>query len=424
MASRLRVLLISFYFPPAGGGGVRRPLKLAQQLPSFGIEMHVLAPGDPKWIHRDEDAVLPEDAVVWRAGYHGPRGRRPAEEIYGLRGIDRLQRHLALLPRRLVVPDENAPWVLTAAPRAIQIVREAEIDLVVTTSPPNSIHAIGALVSRVTGVPWVADLRDSIVAKPDRRIERRTVRVKERTQVTVARLVAKRAAAVTAVTHKIADETKALNSRLHVEVIPNGADFDDYDGIPFRGSTSFRITHTGSFFAARDPRPFLTALGRADPDVVARFVGDFRSSDYDWAVKNGVADRLQLIPFVSHRQALELQRDSEALLLLLPDVGERGRDVPSGKIFEYLASRRPILAVVPPEGSAAELIREANAGVVAAPDDVDAIADAIASLVARWRSNTLEPPPLPDQLRDRLDRRERSREFAALLHEVAAAAKG
>ena len=81
----MKVLLVTMYFPPAGGGGVQRPLKIATHLPSFGIETHVLAPDDPKWVHRDEDAVPPTQAWVHRARYHGPRGRIPSEELYALR---------------------------------------------------------------------------------------------------------------------------------------------------------------------------------------------------------------------------------------------------------------------------------------------------------------------------------------------------
>jgi glycosyltransferase involved in cell wall biosynthesis len=414
-----RVLLISFYFPPAGGGGVQRPLKLAAQLPQFGIETEVLAPDDPKWIHRDQQLRLPDGVPVARARYFGPRGRLPAEELYGRRGVDRLLKRLALAPRRFVLPDENAPWALTAVPQAVRLVRRLGIDVVLTTSPPNSINLIGAAVKHATGVRWVADLRDSVIAKPDRDLDRLAVRIKERTQASVARVVAARADAVVAATFKIADEMRSLNSSLRVETIANGSDFDDFDGLVYRPSDRFRITHTGSFFGARSPRPFLRALALSDETVVARFVGDFRAADRAWAAERGLADRLELHPFLPHQRTLELQRDSEALLLLLPDVGERGRDVPSGKLFEYLAAGRPILASVPTDGSAADLIREAQAGIVTRPDDVEGMRAAIAQLVARRQAGTLELSPLDENLRSRIDRLARSAEFAELIHELA-----
>ena len=273
------MLLVVFYFPPAGGGGVGRPLKLAAHLPRLGVTTHVLAPVDPRWIHRDEERRVPSAATVHRARYFGPRGRRPLEELHGLHGLERLGRRIALTPRRFVVPDENATWVLTALPRAVKIVRELGIDVVVTTSPPNSINLIGAAVKRVTGVRWVADLRDSVAAPPDRYTKRLSGRLKERCQKPVASMVARRADAVVTTTAAIATEMKALNPGLRTAVIPNGADFDDFEGLAYRPGPRFRITHTGSFFGARDARPFLRALAASDEAVVARFVGDFRAVD-------------------------------------------------------------------------------------------------------------------------------------------------
>src|SRR5205823_11903857 len=103
----VKVLLVTMYFPPSGGGGVQRPLKLATHLPELGIETHVLAPDDPQWIHRDEDLPMPTLAWVHRARFLGPRGRRPAEELHGTAGLERYSRQLQLFGRRLLVPDEG-----------------------------------------------------------------------------------------------------------------------------------------------------------------------------------------------------------------------------------------------------------------------------------------------------------------------------
>ena len=112
-------------------------------------------------------------------------------------------------------------------------------------------------------------------------------------------------------------------------------------GSSTRLSDRFRITHAGSFFGKRDPRPFLTALRETGLDIQARFLGDFRSADREWAEQLGLGDRLELIPYAPRRRSLELQRDSEALLLLIPEAGGRGKGVLSGKVFEYLAAERP-----------------------------------------------------------------------------------
>jgi glycosyltransferase involved in cell wall biosynthesis len=416
----VKVLLVTMYFPPAGGGGVQRPLKLATHLPELGIETHVLAPDDPKWIHRDEDLHAPTLAWVHRARYLGPKGRRPAEELHGTQGIERYTKQLQLAGRRLLVPDENVSWNVTAIPAAIRIARREGIDVVVTTSPPSSVHLIGAAVKRAVRIPWIADLRDSIVAHPHRHAERLLVRAKEQGEHAVAALVARQADAIVAVSDAIAEEMRARNPRGAVTTIANGSDFDDFAGLAYARGDRFRITHTGSFFGKRDPRPFLTALKQTGlEDVVARFLGDFRSSDREWAEQLELGDRLELIPYAPRRRSLELQRDSDALLLLIPDAGGRGRGVLSGKVFEYLAAERPILALVPPDGAAAGLIRDAKAGIVVAPDDVDGIAAALRELHAVWSRGGLGEAPLEEEWRRRVSRRARVEEFARLLEAVA-----
>jgi glycosyltransferase involved in cell wall biosynthesis len=414
----MRVLLVTMYFPPAGGAGVARPTKTAGQLAELGFDVHVLAPHDSKWIARDEEAAVPKNVTVHRARYVGPRGRLPAEELHGLEGIDRALKQAALFSRRLLVPDEFVSWGATAIPAARRIVREQGIDVLLTTSPPPSLNLIGAAVTELTGVPWVADLRDSVAANPDRRVESAAVRFKEQAQRLVAQLVARSADAVVGVTPAIAEELQELGAE-RTAVIPNGSDFEDFEGLEYRRGERFRITHTGTFFGKRDPRPFLEAVARTNADVVARFVGGLRAADREWADERGLTSQIEVLPHVPRRRALELQRDSEALLLLLPEAGGRGKTVPSGKIFEYLAAERPILAAVPPDGAAAQLVREAGAGVVVPPDDVDSIASALGGLVKRWEAGALNGTPLRPELRERLSRRARTRELAELLREVA-----
>src|ERR671916_1571861 len=129
----MRVLIVTMYSPPAGGAGVARPTKTAGQLADLGFDVHVLAPHDSKWIARDEEAAVPPNVTVHRARYVGPRGRLPAEELHGLEGFARLQKQATLFSRRLLVPDEFVSWNATAIPAARRIVREHEIDVLVTT---------------------------------------------------------------------------------------------------------------------------------------------------------------------------------------------------------------------------------------------------------------------------------------------------
>ena len=404
----MRLLIVSLYWPPAGGPGVQRPLKLAGELQRLGAEVHVLAPDDPKWLHRDEGAQAPAGVVVHRARNLGPRSRRPAEELRGCQGLDRLALQGQLAFRRALVPDAAVLWNLTSATAAVRLIREHCVDWILTTSPPGSIHLAGAFAQRRTGVRWAADVRDSIARHPHRRRE-------VRGETRLARLVANRADLIVCAAPAIAEEMRGYTPVGRVEVVENGCDFDDFAGLAYRPGGTFRVTHTGSFFGQRDPRAFLDALARVEASITARFIGDFRQRDRAHADELGLGDRLQLIPYLPHREALALQRDSEALLLLIPEARGRGQGVLSGKIFEYLASERPILAIVPPGGAAAELIEQAGAGVIVAPDDVAGIARALSELEQQHQSGTLAHAALQPDVRARLSRAARAKELVAML---------
>jgi glycosyltransferase involved in cell wall biosynthesis len=416
----MKLLLVTLYFPPAGGGGVQRPLKFASHLPALGIETHVLAPDDPKWVHEDTGLALPTQAWIHRARYVGPRGRRIADELHGRSGVDLMRLRAGSIGRRLLLPDENVTWNATAIPKAISIARSEGIDVVLTTSPPGSVHLIGAAVQKATGAKWVADLRDSIAMHAHRSAEGIGARAKQKARAGIAHLVARQADAIVCAAESIAVETRGLNPRGKVVTIANGCDFDDFAGIAYTRTDRFRLTHAGSFFGKRDPKPFLRALAESGlEDVTVRFVGDFRPADREFMESLGLGDRVELIDYVPRRESLRLQRDSDALLLLIPEAGGRGRGVLSGKVFEYLAAERPVLAVVPEDGAAADLIRETDAGIVAGPEDVPAIRDALVTLHAQWRGGTLNGTPLSQEWRDRLSRASRVEELAELLESLA-----
>lgn len=407
----MKVLLVTMYWPPAGGAGVQRPLKFATHLAGLGHETHVLAPDDSKWLERDESLESPPGVHVVRARNLSPASRLLGVDLYGTRGLSRVAVHARALPRRVLVPDPSILWGLTAVPAAARLVSDAGIDVVLTTSPPPSVHLIGGAVKRLTGARWVADVRDAILFNAHRRFDVRGERK-------VARLVARYADAAVAASEGIAAELRSLGSNGGVSVIESGCDFDEFDGLAYRRTDRLRITHTGSFLGRRDPRPFCAALSSFEGDVVARFVGAFRQRDRDYADTLCLGRRLELIPFVSRQEALALQRDSDVLLLLIPEAGGRGPHVLTGKLFEYFCARRPILAAVPPDGEAARLIERTGAGIVVPPDDVDALTEAIGTFRERWLAGTLDDVLLPRELELALSRRDRVGRLADVLEGV------
>ncbi len=425
----MRVLIVSYYFPPAGGGGVQRVLKLCKHLPEFGWDVHVLAPDDPSWLAIDPalESEIAEGTTVRRARYRGPSDERPAvDRLAGAHGLRGVGTRAAVLGRQMLVPDPRVVWVPSAVREAVRVVREQSIDAILTTSPPTSTHITGHIVRRRTGVPWVADLRDSWLANPHHRYERRTVRAKRALLERIARQTLGRASAVTAVTDVIAEEARGLTpAGTPTRVVSNGCDFDDFADLTYERSDRLSILHAGYFFGVRSPRPFLTAL-RALLDerpelrglVEARFIGGFRTADAEWAAGLELGDALRIDGFVPHDQALEAMKRSDALLLLIPDAGGIGRSVLSGKVFEYLAAERPIIGLVPVDGAAADLLRATGTGRVADPDDIDAIRATLAGVCDEWIAGDLGDCTIPAEIRTTIDRRTRAEEMAAVLEEV------
>jgi glycosyltransferase involved in cell wall biosynthesis len=412
----MKILIVTMYFPPTGGGGAQRPSNLASHLPSLGVETHVLTPRDPKWIQQNGPTPPSAGVRVHRVRNLGPRTRLRGRELAGVRGGRRLLGEIGLLPRRVLVPDAQIVWALAAVPAALRIIRRHEIDVVLTTSPPVSLHLVGALSSCLARARWIADLRDPLVSSAYRRAEVRGERA-------VARLVAAQADALTTATHSAADEMRRLGRANGIAVIPNGCDLEDFDGLTYRRGTRFTITHTGSFLSHhRDPRPFFQALRRSGSDSVARFVGDLRPSDLAYAREIGLGERVQSLPFVPRRQALALQRESDALLLLIPEADGRGKAVVTAKLCEYVAARRPILAAIPIDGEAAGVLRQTGAAAIVAPDDVDGMAAALTAFERRWDAGVLSVPPTQADIRASLSGRAVAEGVADVLRSLPPAA--
>ncbi len=425
----MRILIVSFYFPPAGGGGVQRVLKLCRHLPELGIEVDVLAPDDPKWSAVDPGlaADIPAGTTVHRARYRGPaHAQTPAARLAAAHGARALGVRAALLGRSVLLPDPEIAWLPDAVRAGTRAVRERGIDVVVSTSPPNALHVVAAAIARRTGVPFVADFRDSWLANPHRRYERRSVRAKRAVEARIARAALRRVAAVSAVTETIAEEAAALvPPGTPVRVVANGCDFDEFEGLVYARGERMRIVHAGSFFGQRTPRPFLTAFAALlhdRPDlrerVQAAFLGDLRPPDREWALGLGLGPALAIEGFRPHAEAVAAMRAADALVLLVPRAGGRGLSVVSGKVYEYLAAERPIIALVPPEGDAAALLRETGSAWIADPDDEAAIGTAVAEAVGAWEADRLGERRLTPEWRERLDRRTRARELAELLQSV------
>ena len=424
----MRLLVVAFFFPPAGGGGVQRTLKFCKYLPESGIDVHVLAPDDPKWLVRDEGLLeaIPPETTVHRAPFRGPAAVLRSEAIRERRGLARAAAEARLLPVRLL-PDRASMWAPAAARAALRIVRRERIDVLLTTSPPNSMHAVGAFAGSRARVPWVADFRDPWLASAFRGERGPHVRAKRAAETRLARAAVRRAAALTCVTETIAGELARFDpaAPARTTVIGNGADLDDFAAFEHRRNERFTLVHAGSFIGSRSLEPVLTAVKELEerrPElrgtIRVRFVGDLREADRARAAALDVPHAWEETGHLTYAEALRAQREADALLLLIPHASGHGPAIVSGKVFEYVAARRPILAVVPPGGAAAALVRGLGGGPVADPADVTGIAAALEGLVDEWRAGGLPDRDYPAAELAAISRRERARELAAVLERV------
>jgi len=385
-----RLLLVTYYYPPLAGSGVFRPLRLSKTLPEHGWDVTVLTVGATARVLKDPMLCreVPASVRVERTASVEPRVPLLALRRLGLAGL------AARVEPWFYLPDDQRGWVPFAARRGAQVLRETKHDAVLSTSGPYSAHLVALRLHRRFGLPWVADFRDEWTTNPyirypttwhqrlNERLERQVLREADRV-VCVSKPWLSNLAAL------VPEEPESKFVEL-----ANGYDRDhhtDPGPLPDR----FRVVYAGAFYGPRSPAIFLQALEnvvaaggipREDLDVV--FVGH-TSSDHGldrWSHCN-----LRVIPQQPFAAAIEHLRQGAVLLLVIPPEGGPGNH--TGKLFNYLATGRPILALAPEPNVAAELIRDSRSGVVAASDDPRDVARALISLYADWKAGR----SLPDQ---------------------------
>jgi glycosyltransferase involved in cell wall biosynthesis len=404
--------MLAYYFPPLGGGGVQRTLKHAKYLPSAGLDVIVVTGTGRGFPLRDPGLAreITPDTVVLRA---------PALPLQHARWkTEGMLRRLGqpTWPASIIGwPDEMVGWLPGAVHQALRAVRRYRPDVLYTTSSPVTAHLAGLIVQRLTGLPWVADFRDPWTRHPYTPQQFAPI---ARASETLERLVARRVDRVV-----LADESVEIlgvqAGDTRATIIRNGVDPDDLVGRDATAAPAhFRLSFVGSLYGTIDGAPVFTALrslldrGVIDRDSFElRFVGDANVTGHPHLVDLPVTQT----GYVDHDEALREMFTATALLLHLPSVTRAS----SGKVFEYLASRRPVLCVAARDNLAYRLVDELGAGPCVEPEDAEGIEGAITSLVAEWRSGSLG---VDERVRDETLRRFSRRALAAQLADVLRAA--
>ena len=408
LVERRRVLVLAYFFPPLGGAGVQRTLKFVRYLEPLGWVATVVSTRSRHYPAHDPSLLdeIPESAQVLRTR---------AVPVANWLSLVPYQLGLKRVAAFLNWPDGGIGWMPFALATALRAARRNRPDVIYSSSTPQSGHLAALIVSRVTGVPWVADFRDEWAADAFRADQ---PRILARLAARLERGLVRNASRVVVAADYFRLEGLAEDDPRRV-VIVNGVDEADLPSGVGPRSDRFVLAHVGTVYGIRDPSPVLRALERLiqggmidGKRFTVRLVGSFWLDRFD----PPPSVHVERTGYVRHGTAVEEVCKATALLLYVPSSSL----APSGKLFEYLASGRPILSVTSPNNLASRLVREWNAGVVADPRDEAAIEKALLTLWQRWLENQL-----PDQARvrrktlERYSRRKSAEILAGVLEEAA-----
>ncbi len=422
-----QVLLIAFHFPPLkGSSGLERTLGFCRDLPRMGWRPIVLSakPRAYEAVSDERLGDIPQQAIVERA--------------FALDAA----RHFAIgsrYPRWAALPDRWVSWLLGAVPAGWRLIRKHRPDVVWSTYPVATAHMAACALSRLTGVPWVADFRDPMVEHVARTgITYPTDARMRASRLRVEAMVARHAAAIVFCTRGAADifaerYPQVPTQRIHV--IPNGFDEGafpaEFAPAPV-AAQRLRLLHSGVLYPGpdRDPTPFLQAVRAlldSEPRWRERLTVVLRASGHD-DLYRPLIERLQLAPWVElapprpYREALEEMMAASGLLVFQ---GYTSNPAIPAKLYEYFRARRPLLALVDAEGDTAGLLRAEGVGTLVPIEDAAGIQAGLSRFLGEIESGTSRV--MSDERVLSFERGARAADLAQLLERIAspvAAASG
>ena len=401
-----KVLLITYYWPPAGGPGVQRVLKFAKYLPEFGWEPVILTVENGDYPAIDQSLLIdiPPNLPIYKTqSWELFRFYRKLFSVKDDTGIptfvlnpDQDEKVTTRLTRWLranfFIPDARIGWVLPARRLGLKIIQNEKINLIWSSSPPHSLQLIAQYLAHHTGVKWVADLRDPWSEAFWQR---------ELPQTLPARLLnthyeQKVLTATTAITTVSSGLQQIFKQKTlqPCHVIPNGFDPEDFAGLPPRSKNErFTIVYTGNLGKDQSLLPFLNALQKLPEwyysKIALHFFGDLHPQIKLELHKLPAGLELQLESYQEHKQIINAIHQADMLLLIIPNT-PNNQGIVTGKLFEYLATGNPILAIGPLNGDAAQIIRETGTGEMF--DYTTDLSPALQNAVDNWEKN-IKPNP-------------------------------
>ncbi|TDP59294.1 glycosyltransferase family 4 protein [Flavobacterium dankookense] len=386
MSEPKKLLIITYYWPPAGGPGVQRWLKFVKYLPDFNIQPIVYIPENPTYPIIDnglqsevsEKAIILKKKIFEPYGFASFLGKNKTKKISS--GIIPNQKKQSFVEKTLLwvrgnifIPDARFLWVKPSVKYLKKYIEENQIDTIVTSGPPHSLHLIGLQLKKELNVKWFADFRDPWTTigyhkalKLSSSAEKKHKELEKEVLTTADTII------VTSKTTKT--EFQAITSQ-PIEVITNGYDVEKVTKQPL--DEKFTLAHIGSFLSERNPRILWKALReliKENPDFKKDFqlklIGAVSQEVLDTITEFRLNDYVLNLGYVSHQEAVEHQRKSQVLLLIEINSNDTKSIIP-GKLFEYMVSERPIIALGPEGSDFAEIITSTNTGVFFLYDEME-----------------------------------------------------
>ncbi|MCD4723382.1 MAG: glycosyltransferase family 4 protein [Bacteroidales bacterium] len=430
------VLILTYYWPPAGGPGVQRWLKFAKYLEEFGWRAHILTVRDGTYSALDEQLLkeVPEGIPVYKTRSRDPfriynmlKGKKDGSVSVALININKekslLDRLSMYIRSNFFIPDARKGWIPFAYKEAMKIISDKNIDMIVTTGPPHSTHLAGLKIKRKIGIKWLADLRDPWTTVYYNDMLPRTEATKRKDKK-YEDYVLGNADVLTVVSPGMKKEFSDRNP--HIEVVLNGFDLADMEpsGIAGGSDGRFRLTYTGNF----KPNQHVPLIWDAISELIAEeegfrknfvlsFVGNVDGIVPGYFKEKGLSENIELISYVPHQEVTRLMSGSVLLFFVVPQ-SRNNKLIITGKLFEYLASGRPVISVGPTGGDASAILEDTARDSMLEYDDKDGFKRLLLGYYRKWEKDHGSLPKQDTAVLNKYSRRSSAGKLADIMHEM------
>lgn len=400
-----KVLIITYYWPPAGGPGVQRWLKFVKYLPEFAIDPIVFIPENPTYPIKDEQLQneVSSDLEIIKFPINEPykfakmfskdkTQQMSAGLITNHKKQTFLEKILLWVRGNVFIPDARIGWVNPSINYLKSYIETHQIDTVITTGPPHSVHLIGLGLKKMLAIRWIADFRDPWTSIGYHKELKLSAKAAEQHKLLEKRVLTQAdEIIVTSPTTK--KEFEQITNQ-PIQVITNGYDVEYVEKRPL--DNKFSLAHIGSLLSERNPRVLWKALRELvkedeqfAKDFELKLVGKISKEVLDAIEEFKLTPYLNNMGYVSHKEALIQQRTSQVLLLIEIDSYLTKGIIP-GKLYEYMAAERPILGIGPEDADFAYILKSTNAGVFCQYDEKDVIKEHLLNYYRLFKDNNLK----------------------------------